>query len=245
MDGTRREFLDAVATGAVAGVALAALPRPLAAAPMLRHQPAPAELGFDGADGVQQASWDTNWPSRLGGRVKAVFDVGEVQSGVPVWRASIWAAQYQQVLQMAASDVSTALVMRANGVVLAFTTAFWEKYGIGPAFEVRHPVTGAPATGNPALFGEADGVPANLANFALDRFQARGGVALACDLALRSLVVPRVAAVERDASGAAVTPARAYEIARAGLVPGVVLQPSGLFAVFRAQEVGAHYIRAD
>lgn len=246
MDGTRREFLDAFAYSAVAGVALGAMPVALPAAPMGRRDKVVPELGFDETTfAAQQAAWDTAWPSRLTGRVKAVFDVGDVASGVPVWRASIWAAQYQQVLQLGASDVSTALVLRAGGVALAFSTAFWEKYGIGRAFNVTHPVTGQATERNPALMGEADGVPANLANFAMDRFQSRGGVALACDLAMRSLIVPRVTAVERDASGAPVSPARAYEIARAGLAPGVVLQPSGLFAVFRAQEVGAFYIRAD
>lgn len=250
MDNSRRQFLGVVAQGALAGTALGALPATAGAdEPTGVGQVSPvalaAELGFDAAAAAQQASWDTAWASRMTGRAKAVFDVAQVQGAVPVWRASIWANQYQQVLQMPASEVSTALVLRASAVVLALTSAFWEQYGIGRAFEARHPVSNEPVARNPALFGEADGVPANVATFALDRFMARGGIALACDLALRSLVVPRVTAVERDASGAPVSPARAYEIAKAGLVPGVVLQPSGLFAVFRAQEAGAMYLRAD
>ncbi len=79
MHADRRQFLDAIATGAVAmgglSLGLSALPAELRAAS--RAEPATA------------ADWDVTWPSRLRGRVKTVFDVPEVEAGYGVWRASI------------------------------------------------------------------------------------------------------------------------------------------------------------
>ncbi len=226
MEQNRREFLDALLVSTVAGGALlGAFPAALAA----------GNLGVEEAQG----GWDTGWGSRLTGRLKTVFDVPEIEGGIPVWRASIWAAQYEAVLRIPARELSTALVLRHNAIALAMRHEFWAKYGIGPAFDAKHPLTGASSDRNVAMLGASDGVGEPYSNFTLDKFLERGGVALACDLALRVLVTPIVERVE------GVPTERAYAMAREGLVPGVILQPSGMFAVMRAQEAGAFYFQAS
>lgn len=229
MQSDRRNFLGHLATGVMAvgglGVGLGLLPESLAAAP--------ATLG----DSTQD--WDTRWPARLRGRVKTVFDVPEVESGFGVWRASIWAAQYQQILGLPASELSTALVLRHNGIVLALRQSAWDRYGLAELSKATHPVTDAPTKRNPALIGAEDGLGQPHASFALPEFIARGGVVLACDLAL-AVIAGHMARV--DGVDAAVAKARAVE----ALLPGVLLQPSGVFAVLHAQrEAGALYIRAS
>jgi hypothetical protein len=115
---------------------------------------------------------------------------------------------------------------------------FWDKYAIGKAKAVTHPVTGEATDRNPALLGARDGLPEPMAANALDRFIAAGGIALACNLALQDLVgliqstdqVPETVAQER---------------ARNWMVPGVILQPSGVFSVLLAQQKQALYIRAS
>jgi hypothetical protein len=223
MPTTRRKFLDSLAVGA-AGVAT--LPSMLAAMPS------------DVAHTVEQGAWDTNWNQRLNGKIRTVFDVPEVESGFPVWRASIWAGQYEQVLKVQPRETSTALVLRHNAIVLAMQQSFWDKYGIGKMHNITHPLTGAPTDRNPALLGPNEGAGAPYDAFALDKFIGRGGIALACNLALQFLVVPMVAKTEN------LNEAQANERARQYLVPGVILQPSGMFAVIRAQEAGAFYFRA-
>ncbi len=119
------------------------------------------------------------------------------------------------------------------------TQAFWDRYGLADLAKPTHPVTGEPTRRNPALLAVTDGVEETQATFALPAFIARGGVALACDLALQDLVavVQRVDGVDE---------ATAQRRAREGLVPGVILQPSGIFAVLHAQQaVQALYIRAS
>lgn len=242
MPTTRRQFIDSLAASTLA---IGALPAALDALPAAPTTDTHAEANADAnaarsplGSGFAQGTWDTNWGSRLTGRLKTVFDVPEIESGFPVWRASIWSGQYEQVLNVPSRETSTALVLRHNAIALAMQQSYWDRYGLGAAFKVTNPLTGQPSTRNVALLGAADGVPEPYSTFALDKFMGRGGVALACDLALRLLVTPMVAKVDGLADGPA------YERARQGLVPGVILQPSGMFAVIRAQEAGAFYFRA-
>jgi len=220
---TRRQFVDSITLGATA---FAAMPAALVVPPGEFTNP------------LSQDAWDTRWPERLGGKVRTVFDVPEIESGYGVWRATIWARQYEQVLGVPARDLSTALVIRHNAIILAMQQGFWDRYGIGTANRVTHPVSGEPTSRNPVLLRAGDGVSAPQVGLALDRFIAAGGIALACDLALQDLV----ALIQRTDN---VPEAQAKDEARKWLVPGVILQPSGVFAVLRAQQAGALYIRAS
>jgi hypothetical protein len=73
---------------------------------------------------------------------------------------------------------------------------------------------------------------------ALDKFIARGGIALGCNLAFGDCV-------ELVKSKENLDDAAARKQALSFLVPGVILQPSGVFAAIRAQEAGAIYLRAS
>lgn len=216
MTTTRREFLDRVASGtAMLGI----MPASLAA---LTRAPAPAA--------AQGGEFNTTWPQRVTGKHRAVFDVPEIESGYGVWRASIWANQYQSTLGIAAGDISTVLILRHNGIALAMQQAFWDEYGIGKAKGVTHPVTLETTDRNPALLSSARGeVPAMYDDFALPNFLARGGIVLACDLALRDCVA-LIQGTDK------VDEAAARKKAIGLLVPGVLLQPSGVFAAVLAQE---------
>jgi hypothetical protein len=228
MPTTRRDFLDRVALGTAAlggiSLGLGSLPTRLEAAGIAVNR---------------QGAWDTAWPNRLTGRVKTVFDVPEIESGYGVWRASIWAFQYEAALGVSPRECSTALVLRHNAIVLAMKQEYWDAYGVGKDGAIPHPVTQEPTAKNPALLGAADGLPAPMSEFNLDAFMKRGGVILACDLALQD-VIGTIA--KQDGIGPEAARAKALSL----MVPGVVLQPSGVFAVLLAQQVKqAIYIRAS
>lgn len=227
-DQSRRDFLGRASAGAamLAGLPLA-LSLPGSAAASVIPQ------------GQSSAEWDVTWVNRLTGKHKAVFDNAEVESGYGVWRAFAWVTQYQQVLGIAPRDMSPVLILRHNAIVLAMTQPFWDKYGLGKLMNVTHPVTLEPTDRNPALLsGDADGVPAPFDQAALTRQLARGVVALACNLALDDMVQ---LVVKQDN----VSAEEARKVALAHLVPGVILQPSGVFAAIHAQEAGATYLRAS
>jgi len=228
MSSTRRDFLGKVAVNAAV---LGAMPFSMDFSSLTATNASSAPQ--------QGEKWDVSWPAKLTGKHKAVFDVPEVESGYGVWRASIWAKQYNEVLGIAPKDMSAAVVLRHNGIVLAMQQSFWDKYGIGKAKNVLHPVTQQPTDRNPVLLASSRGeVPEQFNAVALDKFIGRGGVALACNLALADCVE-----LIKSKEGASDADARKQAIAY--LVPGVILQPSGVFAAIRAQEAGATYLRAS
>jgi hypothetical protein len=229
MDTTRRDFLGKIAANAAV---LGAMPLAMEFRSLSAADTAPAGP-------VQGQSWDVSWVNKLTGKHKAIFDVPEVESGYGVWRATIWGKQYQDVLGVNPKDMSAAVVLRHNGIVLAMQQSFWDKYGIGKAKNVIHPITYQPTDKNPVLLSSARGeIPAQYDAMALDKFLARGGIALACNLALADCV-------ELIKTKEGVTEAEARKQAIAYMVPGVILQPSGVFAAIRAQEAGATYLRAS
>ena len=179
------------------------------------------------ASPARAEDWDLSWTKKLTTKYRAVFDVPEIESGYGVWRASMWGFQYQQTLNIQPKDMTAVLVLRHNGIVLAMNQAFWDKYQIGKEKKVMHPVTEEATDRNPALLSSArNEQPANFDAMALDKFIARGGIALACNLAFADVVNMIVKAdkvSEEDARKQAI----------GMLVPGVVLQPSGVFAAVR------------
>jgi hypothetical protein len=226
MSTTRREFLDKLTAGSLA---LGAMPMTLHAMP---HDSTAEPVG-------QQGGYDTAWGSRLTGRLKAVFDVPEVENGWGAWRAIGWGRTYEATLGTPLRDLSSVMVVRHNAIILAMNQAFWDKYGIGKAKGVGHPLTAEPTTVNPALMTVKDGLPERFGHNSLGDFQQRGGIVLACALAFEFDIVGLIAATDK------VPEAEAWNRGRGYLAPGVILQPTGVFAVMRAQEAGAMYIRAS
>jgi len=225
MSQNRREFIERVTAGAM-----------LATIPLSGD--AIRAFATGGTRPVAE-EWDLSWASKLNGKYKAVFDVAEIESGYGVWRASIWAKQYMDVLKAAPSDLSSVVVIRHNAIVLAMTQAFWDTYGVAKSRTVTHPVTEQPTDRNPVLLSSSRGeVPAQLDDVALDKYLARGGIALACNLAFDDVV----SIVSKKDGG---SPESARKTALDGLVKGVILQPSGVFAALHAQDVGCKYLRSS
>jgi hypothetical protein len=73
---------------------------------------------------------------------------------------------------------------------------------------------------------------------ALDKFISRGGIVLACNLALQDVIE----AIQKKESA---SEADARKEAIGFMVPGVILQPSGVFGALHAQDAGCKYIRAS
>jgi len=224
MSFNRRTFLGAAAANAAAfasfpGAAMANVPNDLT-----------PPLSSD--------EWDIVWPSKLTGKYKAVFDNTEPESGYGVWRAAAWAGQYMDVMKAAPSELSPVVILRHNAIILAMQQPFWDKYHIGAMKKVTHPLTGEATDRNPVLLDEKDGIPAPFNNAGLMKQLGRGVTVLACNLALQDCVDLIQKTDKVDA-------AEARKRAIGYLVPGVILQPSGVFAATRAQEVGASYVKAS
>jgi hypothetical protein len=183
--------------------------------------------------------FDLTWPTKLHGTHRAVFDVPAIDSGFGVWRASLWEAQYAEFLGVTPADMSSVIVIRAKAIILAMQQSYWDAYHPGHKQSVAHPLTEQVTNTNPVLMSSTrKEIPPEFDGVALDQYLKRGGIALACNLAFKE-IVDTIAASDKLTDEAA----RAKAIGM--LVPGVLLQPSGIFAVVRAQEAGAQFVRAS
>ena len=224
MTVNRRTFLGAAAVNAAA---LASMPGSLVA-----NVPRDITMSYSSDD------WDVTWTGKLNGKHKAVFDNAEVESGYGVWRAAAWARQHMEVLKAEMKDVTPSIILRHNAIVLAMQQSFWDKYSIGANHKVTHPLTGQPTDRNPVLLGDKDGIPAPFNQATITNQMSHGVVVLACNLALQDMVD----LIEREDK---VDAAAARKRAVGYLIPGIILQPSGVFAATLAQEAGASYVKAS
>jgi hypothetical protein len=214
----RRQFLRSATSNLAAMAALGAVPS------------VPSYPAMD--------EWDLSWTERLTGKRRAVFDAAEIESGLAVFRAGLWTAQCVGVLGAVRSDVSPVIVLRGHAVALALSQAFWDKYDVGRVARVTHPVTFKETRRNPVLMDASDGLPPAMLAGALPKQLAAGVTVLACNIALQSWID-----AIRQRNG--VSDAEARKEAVGALVPGVILQPSGVLAAYLAQEHGCAYIHAS
>ena len=223
MATTRRDFIEKL-TGSAA--LIGAMPAALSA--MTTDAP-----GAPAAPNAPADAWDMSWVAKVKAKHRAVVDCTRIESGDGVFRASMWNQGFVETMGAKPEDFSSVLVMRHEAIVLAMTQDFWTRYDVS---KQRVPAGDPPTPKNPALLNSArDGSPAMLDGLMLDRYLASGGTALACAMALQLLIVPLVA--EHDK----LSPDEARKKAISNLVPGVILQPSGVFATLRAQLADAGY----
>lgn len=218
MPNNRRDFL--------AGLASTSL---LAAAPFsLRGDAAPHPAPLDD-------KWDLSWVEKVErAKFRAVFDSPEINDGDALFRAIVWCDQYKEVYGTARGDMAPVIVFRHRGIPLIMQSEYWRRFKIGKATETRTPEGKKWAEANPIIASPTD-TSADAMKYSLGKFLADGGTVLACNFAF-GMVVGRYEKEDKLDSAAA------RQAALAAAVPGVILQPSGIFAVLRAQEAGCKYI---
>jgi hypothetical protein len=178
-------------------------------------------------------AWDVSWVDKVKTKYLAVFDSPGFSEGAALLRANVWKSQYKEVYNTNPSDMTAVLVLRHEGIWLAMNDDFWKKYDLGKRNKFKEGARFYER--NPNLS------PTNpvFAEFTLPKFAAGGGIILACNLAFSLFVVELVKKEDKLQTAEAEAAAKKY------LIPGVILQPSGVFAVLRAQEAGCNYILAS
>ena len=223
MSTDRRDFLGTLMAAGFAAPTAGALSRPRAAAP---------------AEPLPQSPWDVSWTSRITGSKRVVFDSPEVSMGLAMVRVQVWYKDYAEVYGTKPEDMSGVLVLRHNAIWMIMNDEFWDHHGVGKITGLKDPKTGKPIRRNPFLGPTIySDLPPAVADNVLTKALARVPV-LACNLAFQDVVE----SVKAEAGGDA---ARARAMAIRHIVPGVVLQPSGVFAVTRACEAGFTYFLAS
>jgi hypothetical protein len=182
-------------------------------------------FGFSPAANAQTAQADgPDWPGKLKGRHKQVFDIYEINDGYPLGFTNNFLEPNE--------SATAVMVFRHRGTSYALNSAMWAKYKIGEAYKIIDPETKALAVKNPWLEPKPGAL--RNPNMAIDRLIAKGSIAGVCAVALRGTA--RLAA-----ANAGVSADEAYKEMAANLIPGATLLPSGTWAVNRAQEAGCTY----
>jgi len=149
----------------------------------------------------------------------------------------VWCDEYKTVYGTPRADMSPVIVLRHRGLRLALNDAYWKRFELGKDSKVLSPEGKEWAEANPVLTPDHT-VPEPEASYTLPKFISDGGIVLGCGLAFEQVV-------GRLKKADSLSDSTARERAHESLVPGVILQPSGIFATLRAQEAGCKYILAS
>ncbi|HET7553748.1 MAG TPA: hypothetical protein VFK04_20815 [Gemmatimonadaceae bacterium] len=227
----RREFLSWLG----ASTLLAAMGRSASAQ-------APAGESASGVNDVARSpvsdKWDMSWVERISGDARAVFDLPEAGEGEGVWRAERWREDYHEVYGETPDGPTAVLVIRHAAIPLIMDNDYWKRFEVGKKLGIKNPDTKKWAVANPVSTAH-DGAPTKSERYTIQHFLANGGIVLACNLAFVGRVVSEYGKADDPGSE------DAYARAREHMLPGVILQPSGVFATLRAQQAGCAYILAS
>jgi len=212
----RRRFLGTIVAGA-ATAGLAAIPGANAIAD---GPPVASSAGLDGA--LKKIS---------GRKYKQVFDAPEPNNSFPV----IWSWAFLHTLnemKVKDEDIGCFVILRHEAIPLAMEDRLWAKYKFGEKFKIDDKAAKAPSLRNVVTNVKPEDMP--MAEMALDKVQARGVMFGVCDLALTVYS-------GMFAEGAGMSAADVKKDWVSGLLPGMVVLPSGVYAVNRAQVAGFTY----
>jgi hypothetical protein len=216
IEPTRRSFLGQLVARTAAGAGALGLAgvfaRPGVAEAATTHEPSPdVERWLDG----------------LKGKHRQVVDAYNANEGFPLGFAHNFLAT-----QAPGQTAGAVVVLRHFAMPIAVGHDVWGRYKVGETFKIMDPATKAPAVKNPYLH-PAPGLLLS-DDMAVDRLLQRDVIIGACGVALQVIsgMLAGNAGVSKEAAAAEW---------KAALIPGVVLLPSGVWGVNRAQEKGCTY----
>ena len=221
---SRRDFLARAASTSLLAAVPLELSQPLA--PHAGERTVAALTALDDTD--------LSWVGRLRGTTRAVFDSPQPSEGGALFRAALWRTQINKVFGTPIEDVTPVVVFRHEAIPLVMDDEFWDHLGIGKDLKWKDDKTGKWLKRNPLTSAPSD-MPAEFKDFTIPAFIKSGGIVLACGLAFEQIVGQYR---DKDKVDAKEAEARAKQ----HLIPGVIIQPSGFFAVLKAQDEGCKYM---
>jgi intracellular sulfur oxidation DsrE/DsrF family protein len=215
----RRGFIGSLATGA-ATLGMAALVNPL----QLNAKP-----NFTG-----DVSDADEWFKQIKGKHRIVYDVTAPNGIMPFAWSKVFLLTNEKT-GTPATDCNVVVILRHEAIPFALGNDLWAKYKLGEMFKINDDQAKTPAVKNPFWERADDTVPGiGAVQIGIDTLQKSGVMFAACDMAMT--VYSAVAAMGGNADPAAVKQEWV-----AGVLPGIQVVPSGVWAVGRAQEHGCAY----
>ena len=179
------------------------------------------------------------WFKKIKGRHRIVFDVTKPNELMPFAWPRVFLLT-NQATGTAAADCSVVVILRHDGIPYAFKNEVWAKYNLGEVFKAHDPATKKPSVRNP-FWQPAKGeykIPGfGAVEIGINELQDSGVMFCVCDAAMTVYSAVVAEGMKMDAA----------EVKKewvAGLLPGIEVMPSGVWAVGRAQEHGCAYCYA-
>ncbi|MEO7307600.1 MAG: twin-arginine translocation signal domain-containing protein [Ferruginibacter sp.] len=228
----RRKFLGTIATGAAA-LGLAAFSSPALAKAGTLSAPENNNTDLNDAD---------DWFNKINGKHRVVYDVSQPHHGQELLMPFAWVKVF--LLTNAATgtpekESSVVTVWRHSGIAFAMEDRIWAKYKLGEMFKIDDDTTKAPAIRN--RFWKPNpgySIPgAGPVPIGIDELQASGAMFCVCNMAIT--VYSAIAAQQMGLKHEDV-----MKDWLSGVLPGVQVVPSGVWALGRAQEHKCAYIFA-
>ena len=176
-----------------------------------------------------------NWFDNIKGEHRVVYDGSEPHNTLPItWN---WAFLESNNSVGEKDDNITAMtVLRHSGIVFAFNSDIWKKFKLGELVSFNDNKTGSPALRNTVYEPQEGDMPLPPIQGIKD-LQARGSLFCVCDLATK--VYGSAVAKKMN-----LNPDDVYSEMVEGILPGIQLVPSGVWALGRAQNMNYAYIFA-
>ena len=177
----------------------------------------------------------SNWFKKIKGEHRVVYDGSQPHNTLPItWN---WAfLESNNSVGVKDSNITAITVLRHTGIVFAFKSEIWEKFKLGEIVGFSDNQTGKPALRNTVYEPKEGDMPLPPIQGIKD-LQARGSLFCVCDLATK--VYGSVIAKKMS-----LNPDDVYAEMVAGILPGVQLVPSGVWALGRVQNNKCAYIFA-
>ena len=219
-NNSRRDFISSIALGAAAG-GLSMLTNPLQAETLKIPPKAAHEAEA--------------WLENIKGKHRVAYDGSTPHDGLPVvWN---WAFYHSNnLLGVPDEEITAMTVLRHSAIPFALEDRIWDKYNLGAFFGINDNSTGNPSKRN-TVYEPQDGDFPVPGIDGIKRMQERGALFCVCNLALN--VYGGFVAQSQGLDGTEV-----FNDFVSGVLPGIQIVPSGVWALGRAQEKGCGYIFA-
>src|SRR5262249_35508464 len=168
-------------------------------------------------------TWDTSWLDALeSAQYRVVFNAEDIADGAALGYAEAFLNDFHEVHGTTNAQTRPVIVFRRLGTPMALDDVLWDRYSIGEDFKISDSKLSAPAK-------------RNIYKKQIETLRQRGLISLVCNIALGNWP-PRAAKRTNKKKD------DVYADARANLVPGTIIAPSGIYALIRAQNAGCAFM---